>query len=114
MAIPINEVSLFISIVLALFWAVVKFSRRRTTPQAEDVVDLIALLFLGPVFVVGAIFIAISLGILELSILEIIKTNVGISGAILVGAGLYFFYVTLQRDEEQRKLAEAKKVAVKS
>ncbi|HLC51510.1 MAG TPA: hypothetical protein VJH90_04030 [archaeon] len=107
---PINEVSLVLSLFLVVIWAIVKFAKRKSPPQSEDVVDLISLLFLGPVFIIGLIFIAISLNFLDFSIIDDIKTNVGISGAILFGVSLYFFYVTVNREEiERRHIEEMKK-----
>jgi|GEM_PF-5339797 len=99
MALPVNETSVIISLILVVIWAYVKFVSHKHKPHSEDMVDLIALLLLGPVLVIGSIFIAIALGVVELTSIEGLFIHMGISGGILIGAVIYFFYITLHRED---------------
>ena len=99
MALPVNEVSVTISLILVVIWAYVKFISHKHRPHSEDMVDLIALLLLVPVLVIGAIFIAVALGVVELTSIEGLFIHMGISGGILIGAVIYFFYITLHRED---------------
>ena len=70
--------------------------------HSEDMVDLISLLLLGPVIVIGSILVVIALGLLPLATVEGLFIHMGISGTILIGSAIYFFYITLYREDHKK------------
>ena len=97
MALPINEFSMFVSLLIVFIWVYFKFFRHKLKPTPEDVVDLITLLLIGPVVTIGILFIFSAFGLIDLSDLSPLRVNLGISGAILIGSSFYIYYIVVHK-----------------
>ena len=97
MVLPINEISISVSLFIVALWAYFKFFKHKLQPTPEDVVDLITLLLIGPVVTIGILFIFSAFGAVDLSELAPLRANLGISGAILIGSSIYIYYIVVHR-----------------
>jgi hypothetical protein len=92
MALPINEISMVVSLGIVAVWAFFKFWIHKHKP-----VDLITLLLLGPVVTIGILFILSAFNAIDLIELSPLRVNLGISGAILIGSSAYIYYIVIHR-----------------
>ncbi len=97
MSLPVGEVTVVVSIALALAWGFIKFAQRRSEPRAEDVVDMIGLILIGGNMVAGVVLMAIALNLVPVAVLEGFRLVIGLGGGLLIGAGLYFYYLALRQ-----------------
>ncbi|HLC51511.1 MAG TPA: hypothetical protein VJH90_04035 [archaeon] len=97
MSLPIGEATVVVSIALALAWGFIKFVQRRSHPDPEDVVDMIGLILIGGDMVAGVVLIAIALDLVPVLVLQDFKLVIGLGGGLLIGAGLYFYYLALRQ-----------------
>jgi hypothetical protein len=97
MALPINEISMVVSLGIVAVWAFFKFWIHKHKPNPEDIVDLITLLLLGPVVTIGILFILSAFNAIDLIELSPLRVNLGISGAILIGSSAYIYYIVIHR-----------------
>ena len=102
-----NEISLIVSLVIVALWALIKFWKYKIKPTPEDVVDMITLLLMGPVVAIGIFFMMSAFNLIDLSELSPLRVNLGISGAILIGASIYIYYVVIHR-RLQKQIAKVK------